>query len=69
MNAIDNEIETIYKVFPVAYKAYIEYENYISIHVLLELLRTDFISYRENFQKTINPINQVVYKIANATIK
>ena len=63
---IDDEIQRAYKIFPLAYHAYSEYENNYSIHLLLELLREDFIAFRENYHKTINPINQVGYKIINA---
>lgn len=66
MDEIDYEIENSYKVFPIAYQAYSDYENNISIHVLLELLKEDYNVLRESLHKSINPINQVVYKISNA---
>ncbi len=68
-NEIDEEIKRAYKIFPIAYHAYSEYENNFSIHILLELLREDFIAFRKNYHKTINPINQVWYKIINAMKK
>jgi len=66
---IDEEIKRVYKIFPIAYHAYSEYENNFSIHILLELLREDFIAFRKNYHQTINPINQVGYKIINAMKK
>jgi len=66
---IQTEIENTNKAFPVVFKAYSEYENNITAHVLLELLREDYNLLRENFHKSINPINQVVYKISNAMRK
>jgi hypothetical protein len=69
LNEVDLEIEHTYKVFPLAFHAYTEYENNITIHFLLELLREDYITLREKLHKAINPINQVVYKIANAMKK
>jgi hypothetical protein len=33
------------------------------------LLRDDYISFREKLHKSLNPINQVVYKIINAMKK
>ncbi len=63
---IDNEIEHSYKMFPLAYHAYSEYENNYSIHVLLELIKEDYMVLRKKLYSALNPINQVVYKIANA---
>ncbi|NCO31883.1 hypothetical protein GW891_03695 [bacterium] len=47
INEIDKEIINIYKTYPVAFKAYSEYENNITIHILLELLRDDYNLLRE----------------------
>jgi hypothetical protein len=69
INEINEEKEHTYKVFPLAFHAYTEYENNISIHFLLELLKEDYIVVREKLHKVINPINQVVYKISNAMKK
>ncbi len=69
INSINNEIENTYKTFPVAFKAYSEYENYITVNILLELVREDYLVFREQLHKTLNPINQVVYKISNAMRK
>lgn len=66
---IQKEIDDAYKVFPIAFKAYSEYENNIAIHIYLELLKEDYNLLREWLHKSINPINQVVYKISNAMRK
>ena len=65
-NEIDVEIEKVYKIFPIAFDTYTQYENNYTIHILLELLKDDFVDFRKKLHKTINPINQVVYKISNA---
>lgn len=66
-NDILDEIEKAYEIYPIAYQAYSEYENNFPIHDLLGLLQSDFVEYRLELHKNINPINQVVYKISNAT--
>jgi len=63
---ISNEIERAYKIYPIAFQAYSEYENNLPVHDLLTMLRNDFIEFRLDLHKNINPINQVVYKISNA---
>ncbi len=69
INKIDEEIEHTYKVFPMAFHALSEYENNISIHFLLELIKDDYLILREKLNDVLNPINQVVYKISNAMRK
>ena len=66
---IQQEIENTIKAFPIVFKAYSEYENNLVSHILLELLREDFLVLREQLHKVLNPINQVVYKISNAMRK
>lgn len=66
---IDTEVSNAYKIFPIAYHAYSEYENNFPIHFLMMLLREDFYVFREKLHKVLNPINQVVYKISNAMKK
>lgn len=63
---ISDEIERVYKIYPIAFQAYSEYENNLPVHDLLTMLRNDFIEYRLDLHKNLNPINQVVYKISNA---
>lgn len=69
IDEIDTEIEKVYKVFPLAFNAYTEFENNYTIHQLLVIIKYDYLRLRENLHKTLNPINQVVYKIANAMSK
>ena len=66
---INNEIEHTYKVFPIAFQAYTEYENNYPLHFLLEIIREDFILLRRYFHESLMPIAQVWYKIINAMIK
>ena len=66
---IDEEISNSFKIFSLAYHAYSEYENNFIVHVLLEIIREDFIVLRDKLNSTLSPINQVVYKIANAMSK
>lgn len=68
-NEIDEEITHVYKIFPIAFNAYKQYEDNYATHIYLELIKQDYISLRENLNKSLNPINQVVYKIANAMKK
>jgi len=63
---IDNEINHIYKVYPLAFNAYKQYEDNLSTHILLWLIKDDYKVLRNNLHKVLNPINQVVYKISNA---
>lgn len=63
---IELEIDHSYKMFPLAFHAYSEYENNYPIHVLLQLIREDYMVLRQKLYAALNPINQVVYKIANA---
>jgi hypothetical protein len=46
-NQIQKEMDDAFKVFPIAFKAYSEYENNITIHIYLELLREDYNLLRE----------------------
>lgn len=68
-DAIEKEIDHVYKVFPMAFHALWEYENNITIHFLLELIKDDYMILREKLHEVLNPINQVVYKISNAMRK
>lgn len=69
INKINLEIEHTYRVFPLAFQAYTEYENNITIHFLLNLIKVDYINLRKSLHKALNPINQVIYKISNAMQK
>lgn len=65
-NQLDEELKHIYKVFPMAFNAYKQYEDNFSTHVLLELIQDDYKLVRDDLHKVLNPINQLVYKLANA---
>lgn len=69
LTELDDEIANTYKVFPLVFHAYTEYENNITAHFLLELLKDDYLTLREKIDQTLNPINQVVYKVVNAMKK
>lgn len=69
MAEIDAEIAHSYKIYPVAFHAYTEYENNLATHLLLELLKEDFMAFKKSLHKSINPLNQVIYKISNAMKK
>ena len=66
---IDKEIEHTYKIFPIAFQAYAEYENNYPLHFLLEIIREDFVLLRRSFHESLMPIAQVWYKIINAMIR
>lgn len=61
-----NEIRHTKKVYEVAYQTYSNYESNLIIHLLLNFLENDFVELRNSIYATLSPINQVVYKIANA---
>jgi len=65
-NEINGELNKIYKVFPLAYYAYSEYEDNYVIHLLLTLIKQDYVIAREQLAKVLWPINQVAYKIKDA---
>jgi hypothetical protein len=54
---------------PIAFNAYKEYENNLPAHILLQIIREDYVIIREKLQKAMMPIAQVVYKISNAMQK
>jgi len=63
---INQEISHTYKVYPLVFHAYSEYENNFPIHFLLEVIHADFLLLRQKMYQTIQPIAQVGYKIINA---
>lgn len=67
--AILEEINASYKVFPLAFAWYQEYENNFPIHILLLIIKQDYIVLRDMLHATLNPLNQVWYKIINAMSK
>lgn len=70
MNSIDSdiaeEISHTYKVLPLAFHAYSEYENNFPIHFLLEIIRADFMVLRTKLYQTLMPIAQLWLKVINA---
>ena len=71
MNEVDSgiaeEISHTYKVFPIAYHAYSEYENNFPIHFLLEVVRADFMILRDKLYQNLMPLAQLWLKVINAT--
>ena len=65
-NKIAQEISHTYKVFPIAYQAYSEYENNFPIHVLLEVIQWDFLILRQLMYQNLMPIAQLWLKVINA---
>jgi len=65
-NEIAEEIAHTYKVFPIAFHAYSEYENNFPIHYLLQVIRADFLVLRTSLYQAIMPIAQVGLKVINA---
>ncbi len=63
---INTEIIKIQKVFPLAYYAYSEYEDNYLLHLLLTLIKQDYVLVRDQLSKVLWPINQVAYKIKDA---
>lgn len=63
---ISKEISHTYKVFPLVFHAYSEYENNFPIHFLLEVIHADFVLLKQKMYETLMPIAQVGYKIINA---
>ncbi len=66
---IEKEINSAYRSFEAVFQAYSDFENNIWTHILLELIKEDYYILRQELHKTLNPINQVVYKISNAMRK
>lgn len=66
---IDEELIRINKVFPLAYYAYSEYEDNYVLHLMLTLIKQDFVIARDQLAKVLWPINQVAYKIKDAMKK
>lgn len=63
---IAQEIAHTYKVFPIAFQAYAEYENNFPVHFLLEIIKGDFLLLRQWLYETLMPIAQLGLKVINA---
>ena len=68
-NTIQNEIEHTDKMYQIAFETYTQYDSFIKIHIILELLKEDYRTLRDKLYQTLHPINQVIYKIINAQSK
>jgi hypothetical protein len=66
---INEEIKHTKNVYKISFQTYANYESNMVIHLLLNMLESDFISLRNKVYATLSPINQVVYKVANAMSK
>lgn len=64
---IQKDLEEAQNAFPIVYRAFSDYENNMISHIMLELLREDYMIFRDKLHQTLTPLNQVVYKISNAT--
>lgn len=65
-NQLLDAVDHANKMYSLAFNAYSEYENNILAHFLLELLKEDFIVFRQKLHEVLNPLNQTIYKIPNA---
>ena len=63
---IDSEISHTYKVFPLVFHAYSEYENNFPIHFLLQMIHADYVLLRNKLWIVLRNIRQTGEKIVNA---
>lgn len=68
-NEITDEIKHSYKMLSLSFDSYMQYDSFLKIHIILELLKEDYRTYRDKLYQTLHPINQLVYKIINAQSK
>jgi hypothetical protein len=59
MYEVENEKLHTYRVYPLAYYAYCDYENNFPVHFLLDIIKEDFTLLRENLYAVLMPIAQV----------
>ena len=64
---IEEEKEHTKRVYEVAFQTYANYESNMIIHLLFWMLENDFREVRNKLYAMLWPINQVAYKIPNAT--
>lgn len=69
LSDIEKERVHAYDTFPIAFQAYVEYENNFILHFLLEIIRNDYVVFREKLHQALTPFNQLVYKISNVMKK
>ena len=66
---IYNQKKKAYKILPIVFNSFSEYNTYYPLHLNLLILKDLLIIYRDLLYQTLSPINQVVYKIINAMSK
>ncbi len=67
---ISIEINDSFDFFPKVFEAYAQYENFLILHLYLDLvIKQDYLSLREMLHRTLNPLNQLWYRIINAMSK
>jgi hypothetical protein len=65
-NEVSSEYSRVSKLYRLAYSNYVEYDNYLAYHILLNLIKEDYKSYRDSLYQFLHPINQTTYKVINA---
>ena len=63
---IVDEMSHSLKLYPLAFDSYVQYDSFFRLHIMLELLKEDYIVFRDKLNNALYPINQVIYKIINA---
>ncbi len=63
---IVDEMAHSLKLYPLAFDSYVQYDSFFRLHIMLELLKEDYIVFRDKLNNALYPINQVIYKIINA---
>lgn len=63
---IQEEKNHINEVFPLALAAYSEFEQTYGAHVLLDIIKLDYVTIRQLMKKLLNPISQFIYKAHQA---
>jgi len=67
--SIENEKQHSYEMYNMAFNAFSQYDSFLAIHIMLEIIKQDYIVFRDTLYSEISPINQVWYKIINAMSK
>jgi len=66
-NIINDELNHTNKIFLTIFQAYSEFESNYKIHFRLNILKEMMKIYKKNLELAVYPINQVIYKVMNAT--
>jgi hypothetical protein len=67
--AVSTEVAKSKKVYTQALAAYTEMERTYLAHILLVVIRDDYIQLRTHLRDLLNPISQIFYKIQNSQSK